>query len=486
MAAMVKGKLSLDGAATAAASWAADTAAWAGGRPACAPLPDFLEPLETSVVDSMHATLSNLGVAWRVRAEVSEALSRLSRHPGVVASAHAAYTAASTAAAATAAATAPGVASSDRGGAVLPSAHEYLFGMDRGLLTATDPTLDALRVGLVGWEVNGDAPCLGDRLPRGLLAGMVGYDTAIVSSLASASGGRGFVTLLAAAPVAGGGGNPISLSHGTPLSGGARPSWFSPTTIAVKLGTLCSATFLLFASSSLVSFTLAQTQQRMLRFTAALQDAAAGSRPLLPLVAGHLLDSLVFVPLMLGLLFFLFEFFGDQLLAFNVLVVVWLAEIWAVACLRTPPSLLLFPRVFTAAMVWVHAYYLQYPSGYVGVGLAAVALGLASVASFLWHTYELPALLDGSLSPGCPRSPAVAAVMATATAGSLNAALSNSVHAVLSDVASFAATSVHGAAEAAVTAAGTAAGPGEAARLTAAVEEALGGPREGRGARAWR
>jgi len=54
---------------------------------------------------------------------------------------------------------------------------------------------------------------------------------------------------------------------------------------------------------------------------------------LLPLISYHLLDSLVFVPIMLGVLFFLFEFFGDHVLAFLVLIIVWGCEVFsAVVC----------------------------------------------------------------------------------------------------------------------------------------------------------
>ncbi len=63
--------------------------------------------------------------------------------------------------------------------------------------------------------------------------------------------------------------------------------------VLFKIGTVCSAVFLLFTASSLVSFILAQTQQRMLRFTVALQHHVRHHLPLIPLVASHLLDSLV-------------------------------------------------------------------------------------------------------------------------------------------------------------------------------------------------
>jgi hypothetical protein len=52
--------------------------------------------------------------------------------------------------------------------------------------------------------------------------------------------------------------------------------------------------------------------------------------PYLTLVLTHLTESLVFVPMMVGLLFFLIEFFLDQLLAFLVLSLVWGAEVYSI------------------------------------------------------------------------------------------------------------------------------------------------------------
>lgn len=46
-----------------------------------------------------------------------------------------------------------------------------------------------------------------------------------------------------------------------------------------------------------------------------------------------------------GILFFLFEFFSDQLLAFMVLSVVWLCEVYSVVSVRTTMCIRFFPQV---------------------------------------------------------------------------------------------------------------------------------------------
>ena len=49
-------------------------------------------------------------------------------------------------------------------------------------------------------------------------------------------------------------------------------------------------------------------------------------------------QSLAFLPIMMGVLMFLFEFFEDQALAFMVFSVVWMSEVFSlVRCLNPIP-----------------------------------------------------------------------------------------------------------------------------------------------------
>ncbi|KAH8091443.1 hypothetical protein JL720_5744 [Aureococcus anophagefferens] len=92
------------------------------------------------------------------------------------------------------------------------------------------------------------------------------------------------------------------------LSGGAPPAEALAQALTVSLKTL----FLIFATSTLVSYTLRETQARMLRFAFELKENIGDNRAYLSLVASHLLDSAVFAPIMIGMMAFLFEFFADQ------------------------------------------------------------------------------------------------------------------------------------------------------------------------------
>jgi hypothetical protein len=99
--------------------------------------------------------------------------------------------------------------------------------------------------------------------------------------------------------------------------------------VIVKSGIILTILFLFFTTTTLVSFILKQTQSKMLKFTFLLQYHVQHRIPYISLVFTHVLESLIFVPIMIGILFFLFEFYGDQLLAFLILSLVWISEVYA-------------------------------------------------------------------------------------------------------------------------------------------------------------
>ena len=97
-----------------------------------------------------------------------------------------------------------------------------------------------------------------------------------------------------------------------------------------KLTVFLSTLFIFFLTTSLVSFTFQETQDRMLEFTIQLQTNVRARLPLGGLIFRHILENLVFVPVMVGMIFFLIEFYGgDKFLAFTVLSVVWVAEVFS-------------------------------------------------------------------------------------------------------------------------------------------------------------
>lgn len=102
-------------------------------------------------------------------------------------------------------------------------------------------------------------------------------------------------------------------------------------TILFKAGVLLTSVFLFFITTTLVSFTLHETQERMLHFTFVLQEYVRQERPLASLIVKHVVENLVFVPIMVGVFFFLIEFYGgDKLLAFGVLTIVWVCQVFGI------------------------------------------------------------------------------------------------------------------------------------------------------------
>jgi len=101
--------------------------------------------------------------------------------------------------------------------------------------------------------------------------------------------------------------------------------------LMVKGAIIIKTLFLFFITTTLVSFTLRETQGRMLDFTHYLAEHVRANRPVVNLVTTHVVENLVFVPIMVGMIFFLIEFYrGDKFMAFMVLSLVWVCESFSV------------------------------------------------------------------------------------------------------------------------------------------------------------
>ena len=135
--------------------------------------------------------------------------------------------------------------------------------------------------------------------------------------------------------------------------------------LTFRLSVLLSSLFKFFLTTSLVSFTLQETQDRMLEFTLQLKDRVRNRLPLAGLVVRHVLENLVFVPIMVGMIFFLIEYYGgDKFLAFSVLSMVWLCEVFSAISIRTVQGIHFFPRVFFLYFTLFHVYFFSCPVGF--------------------------------------------------------------------------------------------------------------------------
>lgn len=175
--------------------------------------------------------------------------------------------------------------------------------------------------------------------------------------------------------------------------------------LLAKIGVFLRTSFLFFFCTTLVSFTLRETQERMLNFTRELSRRVRQSISLSDLITTHVVQNLVFVPIMLGMMFFLIEFYhGDKFLAFSISSIVWSVEVFSLICLRSSQGLQYFPNFFFLLFLLFHVYQTAFPThGFVYLALSVVWCFMLHSMIFFWHRYELPALVLGHVSINRPR-----------------------------------------------------------------------------------
>jgi len=175
--------------------------------------------------------------------------------------------------------------------------------------------------------------------------------------------------------------------------------------LLAKMGVFLRTSFLFFFCTTLVSFTLRETQERMLDFTRELSRRVRQSISLSDLITTHLVQNLVFVPIMLGMMFFLIEFYdGDKFLAFSISSIVWSVEGFSLVCLRSSQGLSYFPYFFFLLFLLFHVYQTAFQDhGFVYLALTVVWCFMLHSMIFFWHRYELPALVRGHVSIDRPR-----------------------------------------------------------------------------------
>ncbi|XP_052485065.1 membralin-like protein At1g60995 isoform X2 [Gossypium raimondii] len=229
----------------------------------------------------------------------------------------------------------------------------YLYTMEKGYFLLPDAAKSRHNIRTVNISISARHPCFGNRWQQLLINRFVGYDTILMNSLLHQPGKDYLVT---------------------------------------KCGVLMMSLFVFFTTTMSVSFTLRETQTRMLKFTVQLQHHARHRLPTFQLIFVHVIESLVFVPIMIGILFFLFEFYDDQLLAFMVLILVWLCELFILISVRTPISMKFFPRFFLLYFLVFHIYFFCYAYGFSYLALSTTAAFMQHLILYFWNRFEVPTL----------------------------------------------------------------------------------------------
>ncbi|KAG6610222.1 putative mitochondrial protein [Phytophthora cinnamomi] len=225
---------------------------------------------------------------------------------------------------------------------------------------------------------------------------VIGFDTILVNQLINHHGARGFFMREDSRVV-------VDMSYGVFNPAAAAQSWLR--FVAMKFKILHTILFLFFVVTALVAFVLMETQKRMITFAALFQNRQQLQIPFANLVVTFFAQSLMFVPVMVGMLFFLFELYKDRFLAFGVMTVMWVGESFSVVSVRTRLSQAYFPPLFFCLFTLFHIYLFSFPFGFSYVALGAMSVLLLQLMLFFWNCFEIPALNRGEISRVCPREP---------------------------------------------------------------------------------
>lgn len=257
----------------------------------------------------------------------------------------------------------------------------YLYTMEKGYFLLPEDAKARHNIHTTNISISARHSCFGNRWQQLLINRVVGYDTILMNSLLD-SPGQGYLYN-------------YQTNEFYNLSYAHEPSKGSATFgdyLVTKCGVLMMSLFVFFTTTMSVSFTLRETQTRMLKFTVQLQHHARHRLPTFQLIFVHVIESLVFVPIMIGILFFLFEFYDDQLLAFMVLIIVWLCELFTLISVRTPISMKFFPRFFLLYFLVFHIYFFSYAYGFSYLALSTTAAFMLHLILYFWNRFEVPAL----------------------------------------------------------------------------------------------
>ncbi|KAH9751485.1 Membralin-like protein [Citrus sinensis] len=250
----------------------------------------------------------------------------------------------------------------------------YLYTMEKGYFLLPEADKSRHNIRTFNISISAQHPCFGNRWQQLLINRFVGYDTILMNSLLHTPG-QGYLYNCQTKEF-------YNLSYAQePPEGPAKFGDY----LVTKCGVLMMSLFVFFTTTMSVSFTLRETQARMLKFTVQLQHHAQHRLPTF---------QLIFVHIMIGILFFLFEFYDDQLLAFLVLILVWLCELFTlISCsVRTPISMKFFPRFFLLYFLVFHIYFFSYAYGFSYMALGTAAAFVQHLILYFWNHFEVPAL----------------------------------------------------------------------------------------------
>ncbi|KAK4536587.1 hypothetical protein CDCA_CDCA09G2612 [Cyanidium caldarium] len=272
---------------------------------------------------------------------------------------------------------------------LLPRVQRYQFATEKGLLLLSEDARRAHNVSMLRLTLPAHHLCFGSSpLLRSVMELFVGSETVALNAFAYLLRDEPMPDGRTRRPHPGADGYVLNVHSGDMYNIGrvfigelyARTAHFTDI-VLLKLGVLLTSVYVMFTISALIAFALREVQARITKLAVEIQHARHRT-PYAGALFSSSMHALVLVPIITGILFFLFEFFDNQLLAFCVLVLAWLAEVVVMLTWRSGIPAYVLPRAFAAYMLAFHLYFFSFPLGFSW-------LALFTCAAFMQHTMFL-------------------------------------------------------------------------------------------------
>ncbi|GJQ15722.1 hypothetical protein GpartN1_g7513.t1 [Galdieria partita] len=264
------------------------------------------------------------------------------------------------------------------------------YSSEKGLLLLTQESWPSYNVTFATLEIDLNHRCFGNWFIRKMvLESFVGYDTILVNAVAQHFEHRGYILHML-------NGHLINLEVLFDVNLKGESSWFkrSFSWVARKGNVLVTSIFIMGITGTLVTFALREVRSRVVKLTLELQQRRSHHTSIAGLLIRYSVEGAVFVPIITGILFFLLEFFDDYLVAFLVLVLAWVCELFCLISRRHWVSRYYLPRLFFVYFLAFHIYFFSFPCGFSKEALYVCAAFMQHAVIVAWNRWEGPFLRE--------------------------------------------------------------------------------------------
>ncbi|CAA3029369.1 S3 self-incompatibility locus-linked pollen [Olea europaea subsp. europaea] len=236
----------------------------------------------------------------------------------------------------------------------------YLYTMEKGYFLLPEEARSRHNIRTINISISARHTCFGNRWQQLLINRLVGYDTILMNSLLN-SPGQGYLYNYQTKEFYN-----LTYAHEQPESYAKFGDY-----LVTKCGVLMMSLFVFFTTTMSVSFTLRETQTRMLKFTGCMDLNVEGKEMVSKVInsSGNPANTTVSY-------LFLLRDVKDGFLVY----------------VRTPISMKFFPRFFLLYFLVFHIYFFSYTHGFSYLALSAAAAFMQHLILYFWNRFEVPAL----------------------------------------------------------------------------------------------